>query len=45
MAGGAVWEDVTSPASWQVIVAESGHKPLMAIVSAAAPKLRPKVTG
>lgn len=45
LAGSAVWEDVTSPESWQAIVAESGHKPLMAIVSAAAPKLRPKVTG
>lgn len=42
LAGGADWEDVTSPESWQTIVMESGHKTLMAIVSAAAPKLRPK---
>jgi len=45
LAGGAEWDDVTAPESWQAIVADSGHKPLMAIVSAAAPKLRPKVTG
>lgn len=40
VAGGADWHDVTSPESWQRIVAETGHKTLMAIVSAAAPKLR-----
>jgi len=40
VAGGADWHDVTSPESWQRIVVDSGHKTLMAIVSAAAPKLR-----
>jgi hypothetical protein len=41
IAGGADWHDVTSPQSWQRIVGESGHKTLMAVVSAAAAKLRP----
>lgn len=40
IAGGANWQDVTSPASWHAIVAESGHKSLMAIVSASASKRR-----
>jgi len=40
VAGGADWHDATSPESWQRIVADSGHRALMAIVSAAAPKLR-----
>jgi len=40
VASGANWHDVTSPESWQHIVAQSGHRALMAIVSAAAPKLR-----
>jgi len=40
VAGGADWHDATSPESWQRIVADSGHRTLMAIVSAAAPKLR-----
>ena len=41
VAGGADWHDVTSPESWQRIVVESGHRALMVILSAAAPKLRP----
>ncbi len=40
IAGGAGWHDVTSPSSWQSIVADSGHKALMAIVTAAASKRR-----
>jgi hypothetical protein len=40
VAGGADWRDATSHESWQSIVAGTGHKTLMAIVSAAAPKLR-----
>ncbi|MCF8169271.1 MAG: ATP-binding protein [Rhodoferax sp.] len=38
IAGGANWQDVTSAESWQKIVADSGHKSLMAIVSASASK-------
>lgn len=38
IAGGARWQDVISPASWQEIVADSGHRSLMAIVSASASK-------
>lgn len=40
IAGGADWRDVTSPASWVDIVTESGHKSLMAIVSASSSKRR-----
>jgi hypothetical protein len=40
VAGGADWHDVTSPESWRHIVVGTGHRALMAIVSAAAPKLR-----
>jgi hypothetical protein len=36
IAGGASWSDVTSPASWRQIVAESGHRQLMAFVTATA---------
>ena len=36
LAGGADWRDVTSPHSWQRIVAESGHRQLMALVTATA---------
>ena len=36
LAGGADWRDVTSAQSWQRIVAESGHRQLMALVTATA---------
>ena len=40
IAGGADWRDVTSPGSWRRIVAGCGHRSLMSLVSAAAPRLR-----
>ena len=40
IAGGARWQDVTSPTSWQDVVTKSGHQSLMAIVSASASKHR-----
>lgn len=40
IAGGADWRDVTSPDSWRRIVAGCGHRSLMSLVSAAAPRLR-----
>jgi hypothetical protein len=39
IAGGANWRDVSSPGSWQRIVDESGHKSLMAVVTASASRL------
>ena len=40
VAGGADPSDVTSAASWRTIVAGCGHRALMAVVSAVAPRLR-----
>jgi len=40
VAGGADWRDVTSAGSLRTIVAGCGHKALMAVVSAVAPRLR-----
>lgn len=40
IAGGADWRDVTSPQSWQKVVAGCGHMALMSMVSAVAPRLR-----
>lgn len=45
LAGGADWRDVTSLASMRAIVAGSGHKTLMAVVSAVAPRLRQRQAG
>lgn len=39
IAGGADWRDVTRPQSMRSIVAGCGHKTLMALVSAVAPRL------
>lgn len=42
LGSGARPSDVTSAASWRAIVQGCGHRTLMAMVSAAAPRLRPQ---
>ena len=45
VAGGADPDDVTSPQSWRNIVAGCGHRALMAVVSAVAPRIRHRQAG
>lgn len=45
VAGGADPQDVLSAASWRTIVAGCGHRSLMALVSAVAPRLRKGLAG